>query len=92
MSWSISAKGNPAEVKAELDRQFSYPLAEVPHGIEHDGERQTVRKVFETITQCLETFDKDRLVSVSASGHISFSDYDTKAGAGQTVSISIIPG
>lgn len=90
MSWSVSATGKPAEVKAELHRQLaSGPLAEKPAGLSDDGERETVRRIGETISQCVETFDPDKGVSVSANGHMGFQNYDTKAGAYQNVSLSI---
>lgn len=92
MSWSVNASGKPSEVKAELDRQFSHPLQVAPAGLSDDGERETVRRISETITQCLETFDPERSVSVSAYGHMGFSDWDTKAGANQEVTLSIKPG
>jgi hypothetical protein len=91
MSWSVNTSGKPADVKAELGRQFSYPLAEAPAGLADAGERETVRRIFETITQCLETFDAEKVVSVSASGHMGFEVWDTKAGAYQEVSVSIKP-
>lgn len=91
MSWSVSAKGTVADVEADLDRQFSYPLAEPPAGLSDEGERETVRRFRETIAQCLETFDPKKLVSVSANGHMSFDNWDTKTGASQTVNVSIQP-
>jgi hypothetical protein len=91
MSWSVSASGKPAQVKAELDRQFSYPLAEGSYGLADAGERETVRRVSETITQCLETFGEEKSVSVSAYGHMGWDSYDTNAGAYQQVTVSIGP-
>jgi hypothetical protein len=91
MSWSVNAKGTPDEVQAELTRQFSSPLAEPPAGLSDEGERETVRRVAATISQCLETFDQTKTVSVSANGHMAFDAWDTKAGAVQTVSVSIQP-
>jgi hypothetical protein len=90
MSWSVSAKGTPSEVKAQLDQQFSYPLADV-HGLADEGERETVRRVQDTIGQCLGTFDPAKVVSVSANGHMGFDSWETKAGIVQTVSVSIQP-
>lgn len=90
MSWSVTAKGTIAEVKTELERQFSYPLAD-PGGLTDPGERETVRLISGTISQCLETFDPEKSVSVSANGHISFDNWDTKAGASQNVSMVILP-
>ena len=92
MSWSVSASGTIADVVAELERQFAYPLADPPAGLADEGERETVRKISETITQCLGTFDPERRVKVSANGHIGFENWDTKAGANQTVNLSIQPG
>jgi hypothetical protein len=91
MSWSVNAKGKPADVKAELARQFSGPLADKPAGLSDDGERETVRRVSETIAQCLETFDPEHAVTVAAHGSMSFQNWDTKTGACQTASLSIQP-
>jgi hypothetical protein len=91
MSWSVNATGKPAEVKAELDRQFLGCLAPKPAGLSDDGERETVRRIAETITQCLETFDPEKAVSVSANGHMGYQDWDKKAGAYQNVSLTIKP-
>ncbi len=91
MSWSVSASGKIADVKVELERQFLWPLADKPAGLSDEGERETVRRVRDTITQCLETFDPERPVSVSANGHMGFENWDTKAGAYQNVSVSIQP-
>jgi hypothetical protein len=57
-----------------------------------EGERETVRRIHETITQCLETFGPQRTVSVTANGHMGYANYDTKEGAYQTVNVSIQPG
>lgn len=91
MSWSVSAKGTPSEVEAELNRQFLYPLADAPAGLSDEGERVTVCKVLDLIRQCLGTFDASKIVSVSANGHMGHDSWDTKSGAVQTVSISIQP-
>ncbi len=91
MSWSVSAKGTIAEVTVELDRQFAYPLADAPAGLTDEGERETVQRVRETISQCLETFDPEKTVAVSANGHMGFDNWDTKTGVSQTVSVSIHP-
>jgi hypothetical protein len=91
MSWSVSAKGTPSEVVAELNRQFLAPLADPPAGLSDEGERLTVCKVLDTIRQCLGTFDAAKVVSVSANGHMAYDAWDTKAGAVQTVSMSIQP-
>jgi hypothetical protein len=90
MSWSVNARGKIADVKVELDRQFQNPLAKAPAGFD-DGERETVRRVSETIAQCLETFDPERPVWVHAHGHMGFDNLDTRAGAYQEVSVSIKP-
>jgi len=89
MSWSVSANGFPAEVKKELEQAFSYPLSAAPAGLSDEGERETVTRVRDMILQCLTTFDPSRRVSVSAGGHMSFQNWDTKAGANQTVNVSI---
>jgi hypothetical protein len=91
MSWSVSASGTPAEVRGRLSEQFKGPLAEKPAGLNDDGERETVRLIAETIEQCLGTFDPQKTVSVSASGHMGSEGYTTKAGAYQNVSLSITP-
>jgi hypothetical protein len=91
MSWSVSANGTPAEVRGQLSEQFKGPLAEKPAGLDDDGERETVRLIAEMIEQCLGTFAAEKTVSVSANGYIHFTNYDTKDGATQTVSVSINP-
>ena len=91
MSWSVSASGTPAEVRGQLSQQFKWPLAEKPAGLSDDGERETVRLLSEMIEQCLSTFGPERKVSVSASGHMGFSDWDTKADGYQSVNLSIFP-
>ncbi len=62
MSWSVSTRGSVPDVKAELERQFAYPLADRPAGLDDEGERETVRRVKETIGQCLDTFGAERNV------------------------------
>ena len=89
MSWGVNAIGKIEDVKTELDRQFASPLADAPAGLADEGERETVRRVRETITQCLETFGAERTVTVTASGHMGFENWDTKAGAYQEVNVSI---
>lgn len=89
MSWSVSASGKPAEVRGRLSEQFKGPLAEKPAGLSDDGERETVQRVQETIEQVLTTFDPEKNVSVNAYGHMGFSNYSTKEGAYQSVSVSI---
>ena len=69
MSWSVSASGKPQDVMGEIHRQlWAGPLADKPAGLSDDGERETVRQVSGTINQCLETFDPERNVLVSANG------------------------
>jgi hypothetical protein len=92
MSWSVSTRGSVAEVRAELERQFSYPLADAPAGLPDEGERETVRRIRDTISQCLETFGPDKQVTVSANGHMGFDNWDSRAGAYQQVNVSIQPG
>jgi hypothetical protein len=84
MSWSVNAAGLPAKVKDELRRQFSYPLAPAPAGLADPGERETVERLSETISQCLETFDQGKECTVSANGHML-------AGSYQEVNLSIRP-
>ena len=91
MSWSVHAQGKPSEVIAALADQFKYPLADAPQGLADEGEKETVRLVSETITQCLGTFDPDKTVNVNANGHMGFAAWDKKTGANQTVSVSIVP-
>ena len=92
MSWGVSASGKPEEVKAELERQFAYPLADGSAGLADAGEKETVRRIAETIAQCLGTFDPEKTVMVGANGHMGFKNWDTKAGAYQSVGLSITPG
>lgn len=89
MSWSASATGTPAEVRGLLSGQFKCPLADKPSGLSDDGERETVKRVHETIEQVLATFGPEKKVSVSANGHMGFENWDTKAGAYQNVSLTI---
>ena len=91
MSWSVSATGKPADVKMEMQRQFAFPLNHPPKGLSDVGERETVENVYRLIEQTLDTFDPEREVAVSASGHIGFKDYATKAGPYQQVNLSIQP-
>lgn len=89
MSWSVSASGNVSEVRGSLNEQFKGPLAEKPAGLSDDGERRTVEMLRDSIEQCLSTFDPANAVTVSAYGHMGFSDWTTKAGAHQSVSVTI---
>ncbi len=92
MSWSVSATGTPAEVRGQLSEQFKGPLAEKPAGLSDDGERESVQLISETIEQILGTFAPTNRVSVSASGHMGFANWDGKAGdAYQNVTITITP-
>lgn len=91
MSWSVNAKGTPEEARKQLDVGFAYPLADSPQGLSDEGERETVRRVRETIDQCLETFAPEKVVIVSAFGHVGFDDFDTKSGRTQNVSVTIKP-
>jgi hypothetical protein len=89
MSWSVSAEGKVANVKAEIERQFTYPLSDPPAGLLDEGERETVRRVAAVISQCLDTFDLEKSVSVSAYGHQGWDDWSKKAGSTQNVSLKI---
>jgi hypothetical protein len=91
MSWSVSASGKSDVVKAELEKQFANPLAEGSAGLADEGEKETVRRIRETIWQTLETFGPDKTVTVSAYGHIGWENYDTRAGCYQNVSLKIEP-
>ena len=89
MSWSVNASGTPSEVRGTLSEQFKAPLADKPAGLSNDGERQSVQLVHELIEQVLSTFDPEIKVGVSASGHMGFGNWETKAGAYQYVNLSI---
>jgi hypothetical protein len=91
MSWSVNAAGKPADVKTELTKQFSYPLAGGSAGLSDMGERATVALVFSAIEQCLSTFDPEKEVTVTAFGHMSYADYEKKTGAYQNVNLTISP-
>lgn len=91
MSWSVSRTGKPGEIIPQLEKDFSYPLAQPPAGLSDQGERDTVELVKDLVDQCLGTFDPTKDVSVSANGHISFDDYNKKTGARQTIHIAIEP-
>lgn len=91
MSWSVSAVGTPAEVRGHLSEQFKYPLADKPAGIDDEGERETVKQTSDLIEQILSTFDPEVRVAISASGHMAFSDWNTKKGAYQSVNLTITP-
>jgi len=92
MSWSVNASGKVADVRGSLSEQFKGPLAEKPAGLYDDGERKTVEMIRDALDQCLSTFGPDRTAIVSAFGHMGFSDYETKAGGYQEVTVSIKPG
>ena len=92
MSWSVNASGKIADARGQLSEQFKGPLAEKPAGLADDGERKTVEMVRDSIDQCLSTFGPDKIVIVSAFGHIGFANYETKEGGYQEVTVSIRPG
>ena len=75
-----------------LEQDFSYPLADPPAGITDEGERETVRLAKALVMQCVSTFSPEKVVKVSASGHMGYDDWETKAGPVQTVNISISQG
>jgi hypothetical protein len=89
MSWSATAKGTPSEVKKQLDQAFSGPLADAPAGLDDKEERETVFRIHETISQILRTFDPEKVVAVSAYGHMGYADYDSKKGKYQNVNLTI---
>ena len=89
MSWSVNASGKVEDVVEDLAKQFSMPLAEPPAGLADEGERETVKLVSDVVEQCLGTFAADRLVKVSANGHMGYNDWDKRDGAYQEVSLSI---
>lgn len=91
MSWSVSGSGTPAEVRGQLSEQFKYPLAEAPAGLNDEGEKHTVQQVFDLCEQILSTFDPENKVAITAAGHMGFSDWNTKAGAYQSISITVKP-
>ena len=86
MSWSVSARGELADVKNELKRQFAYPLAA---GLKNEGEKETVRRISETIYQCLETFSTEATVTVNAFGHATQHAADPKAIIRQELTLTI---
>jgi hypothetical protein len=92
MSWSVSVTGTPQECKDILKEQFAYPLAEVPQGLPYEEEKETVRRVESLLDQCLDTFGPTRIVTISASGHMSFGNWETKANPYQVVNVSIGTG
>ena len=89
MSWSVSASGKVEDVVEDLAKQFSMPLAEPPAGLADEGERETVKLVSDVVEQCLGTFSPERLVKVSASGHLGYNNHETKDSAYQEVHLSI---
>ena len=89
MSWSISASGKVDDVVELIAGQFAAPLAEPPGGLTDEGERETVKMVSDLVDQCLGTFGKDRLVRVSANGHMGYNDWEKKDGAYQEVRVEI---
>lgn len=91
MSWSVSASGTSAEARGQLSQQFKGPLAEAPSGLSDDGERETVQQVSDLLEQILATFDPNKRVTITASGHMGFSDWDKKAGCYQSVNITVAP-
>jgi hypothetical protein len=91
MSWSVSAFGKPAEVKEHLEKRFAYPLADGTAGLPDAGEKETVRLIKEMINQCLDTFDPEKTVKVTAYGHMAHQNWETKEGACQSVYLTIEP-
>ena len=91
MSWSVNGSGTPAEVRGQLSEQFKGPLAEKPAGLSDDGERETVKLVHELAEQILSTFGESRTVSISASGHMGFGDWEKKTGGYQSVTLTVKP-
>ena len=89
MSWGVNASGKIKDVVTELARQFAMPLAEPPAGLSDEGERETVKLVSDVIEQCLGTFAPDRLVTVSANGHMGYNDWGKKDGAYQEIHLSV---
>ena len=89
MSWSVSASGNPSEVRGQLSEQFKGPLGEKPAGLSDDGERETVQKVHELLEQISATFDPEGKLTVSANGHMGFTDWDKKTGCYQSVNVAV---
>jgi len=83
MSWSISSTGKAKDVAVEIAAQAG------KINLSDAGEMETVAKVADTIAQTLSTFDPEKPVSVAASGHMGFSDWEKKTGQYQNVSLSI---
>jgi hypothetical protein len=85
LSWSVASSGKAPAVAADLTVQIGkLSFADA-------GETETVQKTGELIAQTLGTFDPEKLVSVSASGHLGFADWGAKIGPYQNVKIEIVP-
>ena len=89
MSWSVNASGKIEDVVGYLATQFATPLAGPPAGLSDEGERDTVKLVSDLVEHCLGTFAPDRLVKVSANGHMGYNDWEKKDGAYQEVRVEI---
>ena len=89
MSWSVNASGKPTEVRGQLSEQFKGPLAEKPAGLSDDGERESVKQVSDLLEQVSSTFDPEGHLTVLASGHMGFADWDKKTGCYQIVNITV---
>jgi hypothetical protein len=91
MSWSVSGNGTAAEVKAQIDEQLKYPLADAPAGIANAGERESIHRLQETIHQVLRTFAPDVKLALTAAGHMGFTDGEARESAYQNISLQITP-
>lgn len=87
MSWSVNAHGTPEDVQIELAKQFAYPLAPGSAGLDSVVERETVGKIADTLAQILRNTDPEQRIIVVASGHITYSNWETRTIAGQTVEL-----
>ena len=52
-----------------------------------EGEQETVKLLSEMIVQALGTFDQEKYVKVSASGHMGFAEWSKKTGPYQSMSM-----
>ncbi len=85
MSWSVAASGKAKDVAPEIANQISKINLTDP------GEMETVKNAGLLIAQTLGTFDPAKPVKVAASGSMGYTDYSTKAGPYQQVTLAIAP-
>jgi hypothetical protein len=85
MSWSIGAIGKVKDVAPVIANQVC------KINLTDQGEMETVKNVGEIIAQTLGTFHREKPVKVGASGSMGFSDWGSKSGPYQQVSLVIEP-